>query len=110
MNYTVELSNTAEQDINESVRYVTLQLKNPIAGRHLLGNTIDCVDSLESFPARCPVIDDPILVIHQIHFVPVQNYLLFYQIHEPSHTVMVLRFLYGKSDWASILKNDLLRS
>lgn len=104
MNYTVELSNTAEQDIHESVRYVTLQLKNPIAGRRLLGNTIDCVDSLESFPARFPVIDDPILVIHQIHFVPVQNYLLFYQIHEPSHTVMVLRFLYGKSDWASILK------
>ena len=68
MNYTVELSNTAEQDINESVRYVTLQLKNPIAGRRLLGNTIDCVDSLESFPARFPVIDDPILVIHQIHF------------------------------------------
>lgn len=106
MNYTVELSNTAEQDINESVRYVTLQLKNPIAGRRLLGNIIDCVDSLESFP----VIDDPILVIHQIHFVPVQNYLLFYQIHEPSHTVMVLRFLYGKSDWASILKKDLPRS
>ena len=98
MNYTVELSNTAEQDIHESVRYVTLQLKNPIAGRRLLGNTIDCV------------IGDPILVIHQIHFVPVQNYLLFYQIHEPSHTVMVLRFLYGKSDWASILKKDLLRS
>ena len=76
MNYTVELSNTAEQDIHESVRYVTLQLKNPIAGRRLLGNTIDCVDSLESFPARFPVIGDPILVIHQIHFVPVQNYLL----------------------------------
>ena len=93
MNYTVELSNTAEQDIHESVRYVTLQLKNPVAGRRLLGNTINCVDSLESFPARFPVIDDPILVIHQIHFVPVQNYLLFYQIHEPSHTVMVLRFL-----------------
>ena len=100
MNYTVELSNTAEQDINESVRYVTLQLKNPIAGRRLLGNTINCVDSLESFPARFPVIDDPILVLHQIHFVPVQN----------SHTVMVLRFLYGKSDWASILKKDLPRS
>ena len=29
MNYTVELSNTAEQDINESVRYVTLQLLIP---------------------------------------------------------------------------------
>ena len=110
MNYTVELSNTAEQDINESVRYVTLQLKNPTAGRRLLGNTINCVDSLESFPARFPVIDDPILVLHQIHFVPVQNYLLFYQIHEPSHTVMVLRFLYGKSDWASILKKDLPHS
>ena len=110
MSYTVELSNTAEQDINESVRYITLQLKNPIAGRHLLGSAVDCVDSLEAFPSRFPVIDDPILAIHQIHFVPVQNYLLFYQIHEPSQTVMVLRFLYGKSDWASILKNDLLRN
>ena len=108
MNYTVELSNTAEQDINESVRYVTLQLKNPIAGRRLLGNTINCVDSLESFPARFPVIDDPILVLHQIHFVPVQNYLLFYRIDSSTQTVHILRFLYGHSDWQAILRADVL--
>ena len=32
MNYTVELSNTAEQDIHESVRYVTLQLADACLG------------------------------------------------------------------------------
>jgi len=42
----------------------------------------------------------------KIRFFPVQNYLVFYQIEEPAQVVHILRFLYGKSNWVSILKTD----
>lgn len=66
------------------------------------------IDSLETFPGRFPVIDEPLLASHQLHFVPVQNYLLFYRIDSSTQTVHILRFLYGHSDWQAILRVDVL--
>ena len=106
MSYSVETSRTSEKDLHAAVGYIINQLKNPIAGRRLLANAIASIESLSEFPSRFPVVDEPLLAMYQIHFVAVQNYLLFYQVHESSQTVIVLRFLYGKSDWVSILRTD----
>ena len=106
MKYTVEVARTATQDINSTAGYIVNQLKNPAAARLLLKSSFACIDSLEEFPARHPIIDEPILEAQQLRFLPVHGYLLFYQIEEPAQTVHVLRFLYGKSNWVSILKTD----
>ena len=107
MKYTVEVARTATQDFNATAGYLVNQLKNPAAARLLLKSAFDCIDSLEEFPARHPIIDEPILEAQQLRFLPVHGYLLFYQIDESTQTVHVLRFLYGKSNWVSILKTDL---
>jgi toxin ParE1/3/4 len=74
----------------------------------MLANALASIDSLETFPGRFPVIDEPLLASHQLHFVPVQNYLLFYRIDSSTQTVHILRFLYGHSDWQAILRADVL--
>ena len=76
--------------------------------RRMLANALASIDSLETFPGRFPVIDEPLLASHQLHFVPVQNYLLFYRIDSSTQTVHILRFLYGHSDWQAILRADVL--
>jgi len=38
--------------------------------------------------------------------MPVLNYLVFYIIREEINTVVIHRFLYGRRDWLTILKND----
>lgn len=106
MKYNVEVARTATQDINATAAYIMNQLKNPAAARHLLKSVFECVDSLEELPARYPVIDEPILEAQHLRFIPVHSYLLFYQIEEPAQVVHILRFLYGKSNWVSILKTD----
>ena len=106
MNYTIHISRTAEQDLRAAVDYITTHLQNPQAARRLGANALADIDSLEIFPARFPAIDDPFLAPHQIHLLPVQNYLLFYRIDEPSRAVHILRFLYGRSDWQTILHAD----
>ena len=104
MKYNVEVGRTASQDINAAATYLAEQLRTPSAARHLLKNVFDCIDSLEQLPARCPVIDEPILEAQRLRMIPVHSYLLFYQIDEAAQTVHVLRFLYGKRNWVSILK------
>ncbi|MFR5502265.1 MAG: type II toxin-antitoxin system RelE/ParE family toxin, partial [Lachnospira pectinoschiza] len=37
-------------------------------------------------------------------FVIINNYLAFYTIDEEKQTVIIVRFLYQKSNWTSILR------
>ena len=101
MKYNVEVARTATQDLNATAAYIVNQLKNPASARHLLKSVFECVDSLEELPARYSILE-----AQHLRFIPVHSYLLFYQIEEPTQVVHVLRFLYGKSNWVSILKTD----
>ena len=80
MNYKIHVSHAAEHDLHSAANYIAHQLQNPLAARRMLANALASIDSLETFPGRFPVIDEPLLASHQLHFVPVQNYLLFYRI------------------------------
>ena len=108
MKYRIHVARTATQDLNRTTSYIMNQLKNPVAARSLLKSAIACIDSLECFPARYPVIDEPILSAQHLRFIPVHGYLLFYKIDDSAQIVHVLRFLYGKSNWVSILKADFI--
>ena len=107
-NYKIHVSHAAEHDLHSAANYIAHQLQNPLAARRMLANALASIDSLETFPGRFPVIDEPLLASHQLHFVPVQNYLLFYRIDSSTQTVHILRFLYGHSDWQAILRADVL--
>ena len=37
----------------------------------------------------------------------IKNYIAFYLIDDAREMIYVIRFLYGKSNWASILKNSI---
>lgn len=62
------------------------------------------INVLSTFPEKFALVDDAILSSWGIRFIIVKNYLAFYLIDEQIATVHIVRFLYGKSDWVSILK------
>lgn len=107
MYYRLEISRSAQQDLDDAARYIALQLRNLPAARNLLQQAFQAIDSLEEFPARFPVVRDPVLAGLGIRFLPVQGYLAFYRVDEAAQTVHILRFLYGKSNWSALLKMDL---
>ena len=110
MNYKIHVSHAAEHDLHSAANYIDLtncKIRWPLA-EMLVESHLQASDSLETFPGRFPVIDEPLLASHQLHFVPVQNYLLFYRIDSSTQTVHILRFLYGHSDWQAILRADVL--
>lgn len=104
MNYTIHYTETAAQDLNETADYIDHVLLNPSATSNLLDKLDEELMHLKEFPQAHAVVDDPFLKAQGIRFVVVNNYLAFYIIDESTHVVHIIRFLYGKRDWITVLK------
>jgi len=53
-----------------------------------------------------PLVADPHLRERGIRVFPVDNYLGLYRVQTEERKVVVLRFLYGRRDWQSLLLAD----
>lgn len=107
MRYNIYLTSIAERDIMRAANHVEFVLKNPIAAEHLLDVTTEKINALADMPHKFHLIDDSMLADLGVRYTIVNNYLAFYVIDENKKLVIVLRFLYQKSNWITILHNDL---
>ena len=112
-NFSVEDDNTVEvfyneidayKDIRERIEFV---LKNPKAADDLLDEADAQINSLVEYPERCKVVDDPVLNSWGIRYIIVKNYLAFFIIDEEKKEVIIVRFLFQKSNWNSILRQGI---
>lgn len=104
MSYQLHITSTAEHDLMRAADYIEFSLKNPDAAEQLLDTADEQISSLSEFPERFPLVDDPVLASWRIRFVIVNNYLAFYTIDEEKQLVIVVRFLFQRSNWNSILR------
>ena len=105
MKYDIQITRAAENDLNSAADYIEFVLHNPKATDDLLDEAKSKIGGLSAFPEKFALVDDPVLKAWGIRFILVKNYIAFYVISEESHTVYIVRFLYGKRDWITILKN-----
>ena len=104
MSYQIQITPTAEHDIVRAADYIEFTLKNPEAADNLLDVVTEQIEALADFPQKFRLVDDPVLTSWGIRFVIINNYLAFYMIDEEKQVVIVVRFLYQKSNWTSILR------
>ena len=102
MNYHLHITSVAQRDISQTADYIEFVLKNPKTADDLLEETDQKINALLPFPQEHPIVEDKLLAAWGIRFTQIKNYLAFYVIEE--NQVTVIRFLYAKSDWISILK------
>lgn len=57
-------------------------------------------------PEKFKTVDGPVLATWGIRLKVINNYLAFYIIDEKSKTVHIVRFLYEKRNWISILRSE----
>lgn len=107
MSYQVHITFTAEHDIMCAADYIKFTLKNSDAAVNLLDAVTEQIGSLADLPQKFRLVDDPVLAGWGIRFVIINNYLAFYTINEEKQTVIIVRFLYQKSNWTSILRQGL---
>ena len=104
--YNIDITQPAENDIKEAVKYIAEKLLNPSAAGKLLDDAEHAIFSLNDMPHRHALVKDDDLARLGFRFMPVNNYLVFYVVREEKKTVVIQRFLYGRRDWVTILKND----
>ena len=104
MKYDIHITNAAEKDLSSVADYIEVVLLNPMAADDLLEEAENKISDLSIFPKKYALVDDPVLKAWGIRFLLVKNYIAFYVISEENHTVYIVRFLYGKRDWITILK------
>ena len=96
--YTYYLTPLAEQDIDSALDYITIQLCNEQAAIALLDKLESTIDTACAFPfsfddCKCYLIDDK-----NIRHVPIENFVLIYEIKEEAKHINVLLFRYAKMD------------
>ena len=104
MSYQVHITSTAEHDIMRAADYIEFTIKNPTAADNLLDVSTEQIGSLSDLPQKFRLVDDSVLASWGIRFVIMNNYLAFYTIDEEKQTVIIVRFLYQKNNWTSILR------
>ncbi|MDO5145646.1 MAG: type II toxin-antitoxin system RelE/ParE family toxin [Eubacteriales bacterium] len=105
MIYRLHITGTAERDLIQAAEYIEFVLKNPSAADALLEDAECKINALLPFPKEHPLVDDKLLASWGIRFIQIKNYLAFYIVSEAEQQITVIRFLYAKSNWLSILKS-----
>lgn len=104
MSYEIYITAAAERDFFRASDHIEFVLKNPKAADDLLDEAEAQINALTEFPEQFKLVDDPVLASWGIHFVIVKGYLAFYVISEETHHVIIVRFLFQKSNWTAILR------
>lgn len=107
MTYQIRITKTAERDLISTADHIEFVLKNPKAADDLLDEADAQINSLDEYPERCKVVDDPVLNSWGIRYIIVKNYLAFFIIDEEKKEVIIVRFLFQKSNWNSILRQGI---
>lgn len=104
--YCVRITETAENDIDETLGYLITIKHNPTAALKLLEEIEEKKKTVSDFPLKYQTIDDPLLDFLGIRSMPVKNYFAFYIVD--GNTIYIIRFLHQKQNWKGILKSDFL--
>ena len=101
----IHYSPEAENDLAEIKKYIAEQLFSPIAAANTVGKITKRVRQLEIFPELGTQLSAVTNIVTDYRFLVCSNYLEFYR--TDGDDVRVIRVLYGKRDYVSVLFDEL---
>lgn len=101
--YRVDVSDPAESDLRDIIRYISAQLSAPMTATKMIDVIEEAIAGLADMPQKCPPITDERLASMGYRKLVVKNYIVFFTIDEKSKVVDVERILYARRDWLRIL-------
>ena len=88
----------------EIVRYIGVELANPVAADRLAIELIEAGDKLPKFPYANPAYTPVRPLKHEYRKLLVQNYFIFYWVDEEKKLVTIARVIYAKRDYNLLLE------
>ena len=101
--YRVDISEPAEDDLRDIVRYISSQLNAPITAMSMMETTEDTLSKLSDMPDHCPIVRDERLADMGYRRLKIKSYTAFFSVNEKDKVVDVERILHSRRDWASLL-------
>lgn len=101
--YRLVITELANKDLDDIVRYITEELKNPIAAGHFLDAVDESYRYLKTNPLMYAKCTDMRLEQAGYRKALIKNYLLIYKVDEQAKTVHVLRFFYAARDYERLI-------
>ena len=102
--YSYRFTRKAEQDLDEILRYISIELVNPFAAQKLGRKIFEKIDIVREFPETGVLIDNEFLADRTVRKILVDNYVLYYKTDYDERVIFVLRIVYGKRNLDEILK------
>ena len=101
--YRIIISDLAKQDIRDTASYIKYSLQEPVISERITEAILDAVFTLEDMPLRVGLVNDERLAERQIRGLYVKNYTVFFRVNESLKKVEVLRVLYSRRDWPTLV-------
>ena len=106
--YEIRIVDAAEQDLIQIFSYIADTLHEPEAASRLLLSFREAFDSLQHLPLRQhPLQEEPYTSLG-VRRLFVGNYIVFYSAIEGDSNVSILRVLYKRREWQTLLEYDQL--
>jgi len=100
----LEFLPVARQDMVEIVRYISRELRNPVAAEQMAEALIEAGDSILRFPYADPVYIPIRPLKYEYRKRLVKSYMMFYWVDEGKKLVTVARVLYARRDYERLLE------
>jgi plasmid stabilization system protein ParE len=101
--YKIDISDYAKQDIRDMATYIRDELLEPAFADSTTEAVLSAISKLDFMPARIPLVKNERLAKQKIRGLQIKNYTVFFRIDEALKTVDVVRVLYSRRDWQTIL-------
>ena len=107
MKNKIHYSPESRRDLDDIWDYIVSELQNRSAAERVINRIIDAVDPLKNFAEMGTPLSSIADIGTDYRFLVSGNYMVFYRVQ--GNDVYIDRVLYGRSDYMSVLFNDLLR-
>ena len=103
MNYSLDITESFENDVGSVIDYISHKLYNPAAAERLLKNAENAISKIAENPYIYPLYHDEIVSEKSYHYAVISEYIIFYLIDETNKIIHISRFLYGGQNIIEIL-------
>lgn len=104
--YIVEMSETAEQDLENIISYLRYNLSGDIIADKYKILFKQELKNLENVAKSMPILDEELTGHKNIRKINVRNYIVFYTVDEENFKAYILRIGHAFMDWEKYLKDE----
>lgn len=101
--YEIEITDQAEEDLNDIFAYIAYEKESPANADSLLKRLEEGIMSLDRMPERYRTYDRAPFKNREMRIMPIDSFCVFYHTNSPNLQVTILRVLYQGRDLAKEL-------